>query len=147
MKFTEMPYTRPDYPAITKELEALTQRLKDASSAPEQASLYKEYETLLSHLTTQTTLCYIRHTVDTNDKFYEEENDYNDQQSPLLQEFVQNFQNGLLDSPYREELESIWASCCSRTWNWNARVLLLRSFPDAGGKQTGQRLPEALRQR
>lgn len=107
MKFTEMPYTRPDYPAITKELEALTQRLKDASSAQEQASLYKEYETLLSHLTTQTTLCYIRHTVDTNDKFYEEENDYNDQQSPLLQEFVQNFQNGLLDSPYREELESI----------------------------------------
>ena len=107
MKFSEITYTRPDYPAISQELAALTQKLEGAASAREQADLYKEYETLLSHLNTQTTLCYIRHTVDTTDPFYEEENDYNDQQAPLLEEAVQRFQKGLLDSPYRKELESL----------------------------------------
>ena len=64
MKFSEMPYTRPDYAAAAKELDSLTARLRGAASAPEQVALYKEYETLLSHLSTQATLCSIRHTVD-----------------------------------------------------------------------------------
>ena len=73
MKFSEMTYTRPDYPAVSRELEGLTQRLQAGKNAAEQAQVYREYETLLSHLTTQTTLCYIRHSVDTRNTFYEEE--------------------------------------------------------------------------
>ena len=42
MKFSEMPYTRPDYNAAAKELEGLTARLRDAASAQEQAALYRE---------------------------------------------------------------------------------------------------------
>ena len=53
MKFSEMPYTRPDYAAAAKELDSLTARLRGAASAQEQVALYKEYETLLSHLSTQ----------------------------------------------------------------------------------------------
>ena len=69
MKFSEMPYTRPDYAAAAKELDSLTARLRGAASAQEQVALYKEYETLLSHLSIQATLCSIRHTVDTRDAF------------------------------------------------------------------------------
>lgn len=105
MKFSEMQYTRPDYPAATKELEALASRLEQADSAKAQLEIYKELETLISHLTTQATLCSIRHTVDTRDAFYEEENDYNDQQAPLLEETMQKFRQALLASPYRAELE------------------------------------------
>ena len=105
MKFSEMQYTRPDYPAATKELEALASRLEQADSAKAQLEIYKELETLISHLTTQATLCSIRHTVDTRDPFYEEENDYNDQQAPLLEETMQKFRQALLASPYRAELE------------------------------------------
>lgn len=105
MKFSEMPYTRPDYAAAAKELDSLTARLRGAASAQEQVGLYKEYETLLSHLSTQATLCSIRHTVDTRDAFYEEENNYNDEQAPLLEEKLQPFRQALLASPYRAELE------------------------------------------
>lgn len=105
MKFSEMQYTRPDYPAATKELEALASRLEQADSAKAQLEIYRELETLISHLTTQATLCSIRHTVDTRDPFYEEENDYNDQQAPLLEETMQKFRQALLASPYRTELE------------------------------------------
>ena len=34
MKFSEMPYTRPDYAAAAKELDSLTARLRGAASAP-----------------------------------------------------------------------------------------------------------------
>ena len=105
MKFSEMQYTRPDYPAATKELEALASRLEQADSAKAQLEIYRELETLISHLTTQATLCSIRHTVDTRDPFYEEENNYNDQQAPLLEETMQKFRQALLASPYRAELE------------------------------------------
>ena len=49
MKFSEMVYTRPDYPAVLKELEALTQKLSGAKSSQEQVAIYKECETLLLH--------------------------------------------------------------------------------------------------
>ncbi len=99
MKFSEMPYTRPDYAAAAKELDSLTARLRGAASAQEQVALYKEYETLLSHLSTQATLCSIRHTVDTRDAFYE------------------------------EEKRRAWASCCSRTWSWRRRPSPRRLSP------------------
>lgn len=110
MKFSEMVYTRPDYPAALKKLEALTQKLEAAKSAQEQAEVYKEYEALLSRLETQTTLCYIRHSVDTRDSFYEAENDYNDQQAPFVTEKAQAFAKPLLESPFRAELEKALGS-------------------------------------
>ncbi|HIY26283.1 MAG TPA: M3 family oligoendopeptidase [Candidatus Acutalibacter pullistercoris] len=105
MKFSQLPYTRPDYQNVFQELDALTQKVQDAPGAKEQAALYRQAEELLSHVSTQATLCSIRHTVDTRDAFYEAENDYNDQQSPLLQEKLQAFQEALLRSPFRKELE------------------------------------------
>ena len=105
MKFSQMTYQRPDYPAAFRQLEDLTARLKAAGSAKEQAQLYRQAEELLSHLSTQATLCSIRYTVDTRDPFYEAENEYNDQQSPLLQEKLQEFQKALTASPFRRELE------------------------------------------
>lgn len=123
MKFSEMTYTRPDYPAVSRELEGLTQRLQAGKNAAEQAQVYREYETLLSHLTTQTTLCYIRHSVDTRDTFYEEEQAYNDQQSPLLEEKAKAFQKALVESPFRQELEEILGNLLFRNLE-----LEMRSF-------------------
>ena len=105
MKFSQMTYQRPDYPAAFRQLEDLTARLRAAGSAGEQVQLYRQAEELLSHLSTQATLCSIRYTVDTRDPFYEAENEYNDQQSPLLQEKLQEFQKALVASPFRKELE------------------------------------------
>ncbi len=105
MKFSQMTYQRPDYPAAFRQLEDLTARLQAAGSAGEQVQLYRQAEELLSHLSTQATLCSIRYTVDTRDPFYEAENEYNDQQSPLLQEKLQEFQKALTASPFRRELE------------------------------------------
>ena len=81
MKFPQMPYTRPDYPQVYKDLNALAARLRDAQTASEQAAIYKEQEELLSHVSTQATICSIRNTVDTRDALYEAEQAYQDRKS------------------------------------------------------------------
>lgn len=114
MKFSQMQYTRPDYEAAARSLEELAGRLKAASGAEEQVSLYKEAETLLGHLSTQATLCSIRSTIDTRDAFYEAEQAYNDEQAPLLEEQVQKFHEALVSSPFRRELEERMGSLLFR---------------------------------
>ena len=42
MKFSEMPYTRPDMPALLAQMDQLTARLKAAASAGEQLAVFKE---------------------------------------------------------------------------------------------------------
>ncbi|MDX1939688.1 MAG: M3 family oligoendopeptidase, partial [Saprospiraceae bacterium] len=53
-------------------------------------------------------ICYIRHTIDTKDQFYEEENNYFDQMMPNYQALVSQFYEKLLQSPFRQELENKW---------------------------------------
>ena len=105
MKFSEMTYARPDMTAAFREIESMTARLKAAQSAAEQLSIYKELEQLTSRLYTQASICGIRNTVDTRDPFYEEEQNYFDEQFPLLSEKLQEFNRALAESKFRPELE------------------------------------------
>ncbi len=105
MKFSQIPYARPDFADAARQIDALTRRLETASGAAEQLQIYKEMETLSGHLYTQMALCSIRHTIDTRDTFYDQEHEYLNEQGPLLSEKVQAFNRALLASPYRPELE------------------------------------------
>ena len=67
MKFSEMPYTRPNLEEIRKNSEAILQRLASAACAQEQVDAYMDFEALQKELRTDLSLAYIRHTVDTRD--------------------------------------------------------------------------------
>ena len=105
MKFTELPYSRPDVGAVCEKLSLLTEKLVCAGSAAEQLEIIKEKEALFSAFSTMATIASIRHTVDTRDAFYEAENDFFDENSPLLEEKAQEFMNAVLTSRFRAELE------------------------------------------
>lgn len=51
------------------------------------------------------TIAYIRHTVNTLDGFYEKENDFNDENAPLIEQSEQKFTEAMLGSPLRAQLE------------------------------------------
>ncbi len=106
MKFTELPYSRPDIAAVCEKLSLLTEKLAQAESAAAQLEIIKEKETLLSAFSTQATIASIRHTIDTRDEFYEKENDFFDENGPLLEEKAQEFMNAVLTSRFRAELEA-----------------------------------------
>ena len=105
MKFASLPYSRPDISAICEKISLLTEKLNAAESAAAQLEIIKEKEKLFSAFSTQATIASIRHTVDTRDEFYEKENDFFDENGPVLEEKSQEFMNAVLSSRFRAELE------------------------------------------
>ena len=101
MKFSEMPYTRPDLEKIQKDSAAILERITNARSAQEQIDAYLAYEEMSKEVGTNCSIAYVRHTIDTRDEFYEKESDYLDEISPALQELNQKIDRALLRSEER----------------------------------------------
>jgi M3 family oligoendopeptidase len=51
------------------------------------------------------TICSIRHSIDTNDKFYDSENQFFDEHYPETAELINDYYRALLKSPFRNDLE------------------------------------------
>lgn len=105
MKFSEMPYTRPNLEEIQKEAALFLERITAARSAQEQIDAYLAYEEMSKQVGTNCSLAYVRHTINTKDAFYEKESDYIDEISPALQEMDQKINLALLHSSFRPQLE------------------------------------------
>ena len=100
MQFADMPYGRPDAEAIKKSLEELTQRLYRADTYPKAKQAFLEKEVLSAHVETMATLSHIRHSIDTRDPFYYEEEQFWNRTMPELEEYTQKWTNVLLRTPF-----------------------------------------------
>ncbi|MCR4621190.1 MAG: M3 family oligoendopeptidase [Clostridiales bacterium] len=105
MKFSEMAYTRPDAEAIKKELQELTGRLRNAGSYEEARAVFLEKEEKEKLVDTMGTLAYVRHSIDTRDKFYDGEIEFWDEIGPEMEEYEQAWTDALLVSPFRKDFE------------------------------------------
>lgn len=105
MKFSEMPYWRPDLIQMAETTKRILNALESARSAEEQIATYTEFETMAKSASTMATLASIRHTINTKDAFYDDENKFMDENSPRLEEMEQQISHALLHSRFREELE------------------------------------------
>ena len=105
MKFPEMPYTRPDIDAVRGELVKIAETLENASDVNAQIAAVEELNSVEGHVATMAQLAYIRHSIDTRDAFYDQENDFIDEHMPLLEEDIQRVNRALLASRHRAELE------------------------------------------
>jgi len=95
-----------DVEALRGQVGALVARIENAGAAQEQIEAYSAFETISRGAETMMTLAYIRHSVDTRDKFYEEETNFDDEASPQLQELIQRVNLAMLHSRFRPELEA-----------------------------------------
>ncbi len=105
MKFSEMPYSRPDMEALAAATTQTLEAIKAAPNAAGQIAAYDAYEKKMQTAGTMQQIAYIRHTINTKDEFYNAENDYMDEIGPKLQELTHRVNTALLESPYRAELE------------------------------------------
>ena len=105
IKFSEMPYARPDLEAVKGEYTALTERLKAAKSYEEARAAFLEMEALEKRVGTQSTLASIRHSIDTRDAFYDGEETFWNRAFPELREYFQNWTLAMLSSPFRADFE------------------------------------------
>ena len=105
MNFNDYKYERIDIDAVKKQFEELIDSFKKADNAEKQYEIMDKVINLRNHIDTMTTLVSIRHSINTADEFYDKENDYCDEISPLLYGFTTDFYKALVTSKFRKELE------------------------------------------
>ncbi|MCL2202001.1 MAG: M3 family oligoendopeptidase, partial [Oscillospiraceae bacterium] len=110
MKFPQMPYVRPDFEETKVALTALLERLKAAATKDECFAVYKEIDEYSKEVWSMFAIARIRNTLDTNDEFYDKENDYTDEVGPKLEEVQQEILMALLESPFRKDMEDEWGN-------------------------------------
>ena len=124
MNFNDYKYERIDIDAVKKQFEELIESFSKADSAEKQCKIMDEVINLRNHIDTMITLVSIRHSINTADDFYDKENDYCDEISPLLYGFTTDFYKALVTSKFRKELEDKYgkflfdqAECSLKTFN------------------------------
>ena len=105
MKFSEMPYKRPDPEAVIKATREFVDRLRNAKSYEEARAVFLEYEKAEKAVDTTATLAYIRQSIDTRDAFYSAEKDFWDEFGPQIEEYTQQWIAAMLESPFRGDFE------------------------------------------
>lgn len=126
MKFSEMPYRRPDMDALKAQLAQLTKRLRDAGDYAEARSAFLEKDQLERHVQTLSSLVHVRHSIDTRDAFYDAEAKFWNTASPELQEYMQAWTMALLESPYRADFSAEYGDLMFR----NAEIELKTFSPE-----------------
>ena len=106
MKFSEMPYKRPDPEELKAELQGWTERLKAAKSYEEARTVFLEKQEKEKHPETMESLAYIRQSIDTRDAFYNEEKGFWDDFDPEIEEYEQEWKEAMLVSPFRKDFEA-----------------------------------------
>ena len=110
LTFEEFKYNRPDMDSLKQEFNELLDQFRSAKSFEEQNSIIEQLNAIGSNYSTQSSLMYIRSSIDTNDEFYQKERDYFDEIGPEFQELGTAFYKELVKTPYRKELEEKWGS-------------------------------------
>lgn len=126
MKFSQMPYTRPDMDAVKKMIVDFTKRLKEAETYESAKAVFLENEEAGKHLQTQHTLASIRHSINTKDEFYDAEMKYWNTVLPEIQEYSQQWTMAMLESKFRPDFEKEYGDLYFR----NAEIALKSFSPE-----------------
>lgn len=105
MKFEQYKYERPNYEIYKNEILNLIKKFKVEKSSANQLSIVRKINKMRNSLESMSTIASIRHDVNTDDKFYNEERDYWDTYGPLYEEINTNFYEAIINSKFIVELE------------------------------------------
>lgn len=103
MKFSEMPYERPDLAAVKQQFADLLAELQAAPDYAAAREVFLQEEALSKHIDTLVNLASVRNTIDTRDKFYDEEMNFWNEALPQLQECENAWSKAMLASPFRKD--------------------------------------------
>lgn len=106
MKFSQMPYERPDLEAMKQEIAGLTGELERADSYEAAKAAFLKQEAWQKKYMTMAELAGIRHSIDTRDAFYDGEKQFWNHAHPELEEYNQQWTMAMLKSPYRKDFEA-----------------------------------------
>ncbi len=106
MKFSEFTYERPSVKTFIEAFEIQLSVFKNADSFAEQKSAILSINELRSDFDSMGSLASVRHSIDTKNNYYEEENTFFDNNYPELTSYINDYYRALLVSPFRKDLEA-----------------------------------------
>ncbi|MBI9009040.1 MAG: M3 family oligoendopeptidase [Tenericutes bacterium] len=104
MKFKDFKYLRPDIQKVQKEIAELSNLVGENKSLEIEIKAIHDYYNLIDDLETMETLVSIRNSVDTTDKFYEDEQEFFNENGPIITESSNNFEKRIFASKNRQGL-------------------------------------------
>lgn len=104
MKFSEIPYSRPDPEKVKTEIAELTERFKNAKNYEEGRAAFLEREEKRELIKTLSEVTFIRRYMFRDDEFYKQERAFWLDFLPELDEYNEAWSEAVLDSPFRKEL-------------------------------------------
>ena len=108
MKFKEFAYQRPDLLEMETKFTDLLVKFDLAEDFKQQDVLMVAINELRSDFESMEQLVIIRHTVDTTDPFYAEEQTFFDEGTPIYQGLISRYYRSLVNSKFRQALEEKW---------------------------------------
>ncbi|MCT4605935.1 MAG: M3 family oligoendopeptidase [Marinisporobacter sp.] len=108
MKFTQYQYKRPNIKTFEEQFNQLLNAFIEAKNYKEQDELMGEINTLRNEFESMEQIAYIRHTINTEDVVYEEEQKYFDENGPIYEGLVAKYYAALVDSKYKDNLKEKW---------------------------------------
>lgn len=110
MKFHEMPYRRPDVEQVKSYYKQIKSDIESADSAEKQIEVIYRYAQFKKELETAVSLVGVRYSIDTTDKFYEAENDFFNENSPIFETLEVEVYKTICNSRFKKELEKEFGS-------------------------------------
>ena len=110
MKFSDYAYQRPDLQSFKSSFQEVLNQFINAPNVEQQAKLLQKINALRVDFDSMASICSIRHSINTNDKFYETENQFFDEHYPETAELINDYYRALLKSTFRKDLETTFGN-------------------------------------
>lgn len=106
MRFSEYVYERPDMAKLKASFSALIEAFNAAETAEKQIEVIHEINKIRNNVESMAVLVQIRHTIDTEDAFYDAENNFIDEAMPQYTEMVDGYYRAMNASKFKDELKA-----------------------------------------
>ena len=105
MKFQDFEYVRPDMEQMKAEFDALISAFNEAERAEVQLEIVGKINAIRNRMESLAAIVQVRHTINTEDAFYDAENNFIDEAMPIYQEMVDKYYRAMNASPFKEALK------------------------------------------
>lgn len=106
MRFDQYEYQRPSIESLQQQFTSSLEQFNKAKTAKEQEAIIREIDNIRTEFISMYNICYIRHTTNTTNAFYEQENQYFNEQLPNYEALISQYYQALVNSSFQKELET-----------------------------------------
>lgn len=110
MQFRDYKYERPNVEELVSRINSLTFEIENSTNIANLVKNIDEFMQLSSHFESMATLCSIRNSINTKDEFYDQEQEFFNENSPLVSNAVTKLHKTLVNHQMRKELEVKYGS-------------------------------------